>query len=99
MKKTGVLWSLAGAVCGVGAYPLTAMIFQHRISVPHNPYQLTLLICLMATGAGIAWLLARASHAPLRGGEHGSHDDIHPYVSVGIGDHAGDAGGDGHDDG
>lgn len=99
MTKANVLWTVGGAACGMVAYPLTALIFQHRISVPHNPYQLTLLICLMATGAGIAWLLARAFHASPSGSERGSPEDIHPYVSVGIGDHAGDAGGDGHDDG
>jgi len=94
MTRANVLWAVAGAACGVGVYPLTAMLFQHPIFFPHNPYQLTLLLCLMATGAGIAWLLARAFHASRSGSEGGSPEDIHPYVSVGIGDHAGDAGGD-----
>jgi hypothetical protein len=79
-----------GAACGLAAWPLTFLVFDHRLMLPQDLYQFALLAYLVAAGAGIAWLL----RLRLRGSPGGSEEDVHPYISVGIGDHVDGTGGD-----
>lgn len=51
-------------------FSVSTLLFEHRLSMPHDLYQAALLVYVVALGAVIAWLLDGMPRAVLHQGHH-----------------------------
>lgn len=64
--------SRVGATCGLATFPVATLVLERRLFFPRDLYQAALLVYLVATGGGIAWLLPRIARASGVNGDEAS---------------------------